>query len=128
MFKDHTQVTLAQCLTEVMMLNSLFAPGTYCCGPAPVKAVREGHTDVKYDVPFVYGEVNADKVTWLVMANGSKKNILSDTNAVGQNISTKAVGSNNRQDITEQYKHKEGQYHTHCSYLTIWSLSVYLSL
>ncbi|RXN29515.1 glutamine gamma-glutamyltransferase [Labeo rohita] len=90
--------------------------GTYCCGPAPVKAVREGHTDVKYDVPFVYGEVNADKVTWLVMANGSKKNILSDTNAVGQNISTKAVGSNNRQDITEQYKHKEGSANERASY------------
>ncbi|XP_073707594.1 protein-glutamine gamma-glutamyltransferase 2 isoform X2 [Garra rufa] len=82
--------------------------GTYCCGPAPVRAILEGHTDVKYDVPFVFGEVNADKVTWLVMANGSKKKILSDSNMVGQSISTKAVGSNNRQDITHLYKHQEG--------------------
>uniref|UniRef100_A0A672PPX0 Protein-glutamine gamma-glutamyltransferase 2 n=1 Tax=Sinocyclocheilus grahami TaxID=75366 RepID=A0A672PPX0_SINGR len=87
--------------------------GTYCCGPAPVKAILEGHTDVKYDIPFVYGEVNADKITWLVMANGSKKKILSDTKTVGQNISTKAVGSDSRQDITDQYKHPEGQSHTH---------------
>ncbi|XP_058635407.1 protein-glutamine gamma-glutamyltransferase 2 isoform X2 [Onychostoma macrolepis] len=82
--------------------------GTYCCGPAPVKAVLEGHTDVKYEVPFVFGEVNADKITWLVMANGSKQKILSDTKTVGQKISTKAVGSDSRQDITDQYKHPEG--------------------
>uniref|UniRef100_A0A8C1VSS6 Protein-glutamine gamma-glutamyltransferase 2 n=1 Tax=Cyprinus carpio TaxID=7962 RepID=A0A8C1VSS6_CYPCA len=82
--------------------------GSYCCGPAPVKAILEGHTDVKYDIPFVYGEVNADKITWLVMANGSKKKILSDTKTVGQKISTKAVGSDSRQDITDQYKHPEG--------------------
>lgn len=82
--------------------------GTYCCGPAPVKAILEGHTDVKYDVPFVFGEVNADKITWMVMANGSKKKILSDTKTVGQKISTKAVGSDSRQDITDQYKHPEG--------------------
>uniref|UniRef100_A0A8C1L694 Protein-glutamine gamma-glutamyltransferase 2 n=1 Tax=Cyprinus carpio TaxID=7962 RepID=A0A8C1L694_CYPCA len=87
--------------------------GSYCCGPAPVKAILEGHTDVKYDIPFVYGEVNADKITWLVMANGSKKKILSDTKTVGQKISTKAVGSDSRQDITDQYKHPEGQSHTH---------------
>uniref|UniRef100_A0A673H0H3 protein-glutamine gamma-glutamyltransferase n=1 Tax=Sinocyclocheilus rhinocerous TaxID=307959 RepID=A0A673H0H3_9TELE len=87
--------------------------GTYCCGPAPVKAILEGHTDVKYDIPFVYGEVNADKITWLVMANGSKKKILSDTKTVGQNISTKAVGSDSRQDITDQYKHPEGHTSEH---------------
>lgn len=80
----------------------------YCCGPAPVKAIREGHADIKYDVPFVFGEVNADKVSWLVMANGSKKRIQSDTKAVGQSISTKAVGSNKRQDITDNYKYTEG--------------------
>uniref|UniRef100_A0A673H1C5 Protein-glutamine gamma-glutamyltransferase 2-like n=2 Tax=Sinocyclocheilus rhinocerous TaxID=307959 RepID=A0A673H1C5_9TELE len=90
--------------------------GTYCCGPAPVKAILEGHTDVKYDIPFVYGEVNADKITWLVMANGSKKKILSDTKTVGQNISTKAVGSDSRQDITDQYKHPEGSVKERAAY------------
>uniref|UniRef100_A0A672PRK5 Protein-glutamine gamma-glutamyltransferase 2 n=1 Tax=Sinocyclocheilus grahami TaxID=75366 RepID=A0A672PRK5_SINGR len=90
--------------------------GTYCCGPAPVKAILEGHTDVKYDIPFVYGEVNADKITWLVMANGSKKKILSDTKTVGQNISTKAVGSDSRQDITDQYKHPEGSMKERAAY------------
>ncbi|KAJ8259228.1 hypothetical protein COCON_G00182400 [Conger conger] len=82
--------------------------GVHCCGPAPVKAVHEGHTDLKYDLPFVFAEVNADQVTWLVMADGSKKRLHSDIASVGQNISTKAVGSDKRQDITGNYKHAEG--------------------
>ncbi|XP_051986628.1 protein-glutamine gamma-glutamyltransferase 2 [Xyrauchen texanus] len=90
--------------------------GTYCCGPAPVKAICEGHTNVKYDIPFVFGEVNADKVTWLLMANGTKKKIQSDTKTVGQSISTKAVGCDKRQDITKNYKHPEGSVEERVAY------------
>ncbi|KAI1899940.1 hypothetical protein AGOR_G00067100 [Albula goreensis] len=75
---------------------------------APVKAVLEGHTDLKYDLPFVFAEVNADEVTWLVGANGSMKRLISNTKNVGQNISTKAVGSDKRENITSNYKHPEG--------------------
>ncbi|XP_036386811.1 protein-glutamine gamma-glutamyltransferase 2-like [Megalops cyprinoides] len=82
--------------------------GVHCCGPAPVKAILEGHTDVKYDVPFVFAEVNADRVTWMVYADGSKKEIFSDTESVGQNISTKSVGSDKRTNITANYKYPEG--------------------
>uniref|UniRef100_A0A8C7CIW8 Protein-glutamine gamma-glutamyltransferase 2 n=1 Tax=Oncorhynchus kisutch TaxID=8019 RepID=A0A8C7CIW8_ONCKI len=82
--------------------------GVYCCGPAPVKAILQGHVDLKYDVPFVFAEVNADRVTWMVFADGSKKNIFTDSVSVGQNISTKAVGSDKRVDITANYKHAEG--------------------
>lgn len=85
-------------------------PGVYCCGPAPVKAILQGHVDLKYDVPFVFAEVNADRVTWMVFADGSKKKISTDTVSVGQNISTKAVGSDKRVDITANYKHAEGWY------------------
>lgn len=38
----------------------------YCCGPAPVKAILNGETALKYDIPFVFAEVNADCVDWLV--------------------------------------------------------------
>uniref|UniRef100_A0A4W6EUL4 Protein-glutamine gamma-glutamyltransferase 2 n=1 Tax=Lates calcarifer TaxID=8187 RepID=A0A4W6EUL4_LATCA len=82
--------------------------GLYCCGPAPVKAILNGDTHLKYDVPFVFAEVNADCVDWLVKADGSEVKMSSDTKRVGQNISTKAVGSNERLDITHTYKHKEG--------------------
>ncbi|KAM7401597.1 hypothetical protein PAMP_016902 [Pampus punctatissimus] len=82
--------------------------GVYCCGPASVKAILNGETHLKYDIPFVYAEVNADCVDWLVKADGSKVNIFSDTKRVGQNISTKSVGSNKRMDITDSYKQREG--------------------
>ncbi|XP_018533750.1 LOW QUALITY PROTEIN: protein-glutamine gamma-glutamyltransferase 2-like [Lates calcarifer] len=82
--------------------------GLYCCGPAPVKAILNGDTHLKYDVPFVFAEVNADCVDWLVLADGSEVKMSSDTKRVGKNISTKAVGSDERLDITHTYKHKEG--------------------
>lgn len=40
--------------------------GVFCCGPAPVKAIFNGETHLDYDVPFVFAEVNADCIDWLV--------------------------------------------------------------
>ncbi|XP_070710439.1 protein-glutamine gamma-glutamyltransferase 6 [Pempheris klunzingeri] len=82
--------------------------GVHCCGPTPVAAILQGDTDLKYDVPFVFSEVNADIVKWMISASGSKRKMHSDTMTVGQNISTKAVGLNMREDITNSYKHREG--------------------
>ncbi len=45
------------------------APGVFCCGPAPVIAILQGETNLKYDVPFVFSEVNADIVKWMVSAS-----------------------------------------------------------
>lgn len=44
-------------------------PGVFCCGPAPVAAILQGDTNLKYDVPFVFAEVNADIVKWMVSNN-----------------------------------------------------------
>lgn len=131
------------------------APGVYCCGPASVNGILQGEALLKYDMPFVFAEVNADIVKWMVSdhtwsyddenfgtctgvktpqiiklfysifsmllffprpcshpqvtARGLKKKMHSDTKTVGQNISTKAVGSNMRNDITDSYKHREGK-------------------
>ncbi|KAM4741224.1 protein-glutamine gamma-glutamyltransferase E-like [Anableps anableps] len=82
--------------------------GVFCCGPAPVTAILNGDTDLKYDVPFVFAEVNADCITWRINRDGSKTKMASDTKTVGQHISTKAVGCNKRMDITNTYKHTEG--------------------
>ncbi|XP_017294790.1 protein-glutamine gamma-glutamyltransferase 2-like [Kryptolebias marmoratus] len=84
--------------------------GVFCCGPAPVTAVLRGDLDLKYDTPFVFSEVNADVVKWLVSSDGSKRKIhsLCDTARVGQKISTKAIGCFARDDITNRYKFKEG--------------------
>ncbi|KAM9758641.1 protein-glutamine gamma-glutamyltransferase 2-like [Menidia menidia] len=82
--------------------------GVYCCGPAPVAAILNGDTHLEYDVPFVFAEVNADRVFWLVRKDGSKMRIFSDPSAIGRNTSTKSVGSTKRLDITNTYKYTEG--------------------
>uniref|UniRef100_UPI0037E79CDB protein-glutamine gamma-glutamyltransferase E-like n=1 Tax=Semicossyphus pulcher TaxID=241346 RepID=UPI0037E79CDB len=82
--------------------------GIYCCGPAAKEAILKGDTDLKYDVSFVYAEVNADCVDWLVKSDGSLEKIEADQKRVGKKISTKAVGSDEREDVTDEYKYKEG--------------------
>ncbi|XP_073462657.1 protein-glutamine gamma-glutamyltransferase 5-like [Aquarana catesbeiana] len=81
--------------------------GTYCCGPAPVKAIKEGDMDVDYDIPFVFAEVNGDIVHWVLQEGGAEKG-QTDTYSIGKFISTKSIGSNTREDITDQYKYPEG--------------------
>ncbi|NXS11598.1 TGM4 glutamyltransferase, partial [Neodrepanis coruscans] len=85
--------------------------GMFQCGPCPVKAVRDGDVYLPYDGKFVYAEVNADKVYWLVKkVNGRNKFIKvgTETQDIGKKISTKAVGQNKREDITLEYKYPEG--------------------
>ncbi|XP_043566126.1 protein-glutamine gamma-glutamyltransferase 2-like isoform X1 [Chiloscyllium plagiosum] len=84
--------------------------GIYCCGPAPVKAVKEGFVDLKFDVPFVFAEVNADQVTWIQCRDGRKEKMHVETQHVGQNISTKKCGRPDREDITDNYKYREGSF------------------
>ncbi|XP_042318202.1 LOW QUALITY PROTEIN: protein-glutamine gamma-glutamyltransferase E-like [Sceloporus undulatus] len=83
--------------------------GIFQCGPAPLIAIKEGDVDLNYDCPFVFAEVNADRVTWnMDTATGKKKKIYSETKSVGRFTSTKAVGSFDRQDVTNSYKYPEG--------------------
>uniref|UniRef100_A0A3P8T3Q7 Protein-glutamine gamma-glutamyltransferase 2 n=1 Tax=Amphiprion percula TaxID=161767 RepID=A0A3P8T3Q7_AMPPE len=82
--------------------------GVFCCGPAPVKAIKEGELTKKYDAPFIFAEVNADVVDLVQLSNGEFVKFSGSTKSVGRFISTKAVGSDNRHDITHQYKYPEG--------------------
>ena len=38
--------------------------GVYCCGPASLEAIRRGEVNMPYDTPFIFAEVNADRVNW----------------------------------------------------------------
>ncbi|XP_060637756.2 protein-glutamine gamma-glutamyltransferase 4-like [Anolis sagrei] len=81
------------------------------CGPAPVIAIKKGDVYVPYDTMFVFSEVNADMVLWITRkVNGKEEfmRVFEDTRMIGRNISTKAVGKNEREDITDQYKFPEG--------------------
>uniref|UniRef100_A0A8C5H2B8 Protein-glutamine gamma-glutamyltransferase K n=1 Tax=Gouania willdenowi TaxID=441366 RepID=A0A8C5H2B8_GOUWI len=82
--------------------------GTFCCGPASVNAIRCGHVYLKHDAPFVFAEVNSDKIYWQRNRDGTFSQFHMEKKAVGHQISTKAVGSDERADITHLYKHPEG--------------------
>ncbi|XP_073988155.1 transglutaminase [Rhodnius prolixus] len=80
----------------------------YRCGPAPVVAIKRGDVKKPYDVAYVFSEVNADVIYWKFQGlTQPLKLIQSDTIGVGQFISTKAVGSYEREDLTDQYKYRE---------------------
>ncbi|XP_068595602.1 protein-glutamine gamma-glutamyltransferase 2 [Brachionichthys hirsutus] len=82
--------------------------GEFCCGPCPVRAIKEGNLEVKYDAPFVFAEVNADIIYWIVQGDGQRRKIREDWGSVGRSISTKHVYSDLREDVTLHYKYPEG--------------------
>lgn len=43
--------------------------GRYQCGPMSLEALRQGKVQLDYDGWFIYGEVNADVVSWYYMAD-----------------------------------------------------------
>nr|XP_033781568.1 protein-glutamine gamma-glutamyltransferase K [Geotrypetes seraphini] len=82
--------------------------GLFRCGPAPLTAIKSGHVYIKHDTPFCFAEVNCDKVYWQRQPGGNFKKVFVEEKAVGHRISTKAVGSHAREDITHLYKYPEG--------------------
>ncbi|XP_022079687.1 protein-glutamine gamma-glutamyltransferase K-like [Acanthaster planci] len=92
----------------------------YRTGPASLTAVKSGQVYFSYDTKFVFAEVNACKVSWLISMDYSEqpKVIDIDTDAVGTRILTKAVGKMEREDITRQYKPEEGSVMEYLSLFT----------
>ncbi|XP_061013857.1 protein-glutamine gamma-glutamyltransferase K [Dama dama] len=82
--------------------------GIFCCGPCSVQSIKNGLVYMKYDTPFIFAEVNSDKVYWQRQDDGSFKIVYVEEKAIGSLIITKAIGSNMREDITHTYKHPEG--------------------
>ncbi|XP_013382452.1 hemocyte protein-glutamine gamma-glutamyltransferase-like isoform X3 [Lingula anatina] len=94
--------------------------GVYCAGPCSLNAIKAGQVYLPYDGPFIFAEVNADRVRHRRRNDGTWDRYFMKA-SVGQKISTKkplvtAVDSfsrwkkedPDREDITEQYKFKEG--------------------
>ncbi|XP_033753995.1 hemocyte protein-glutamine gamma-glutamyltransferase-like [Pecten maximus] len=84
--------------------------GKFACGPAPVAAIKKGDCIMKYDARFIFAEVNADCVDW-VIDDGIWKVLNVKKNKVGKCISTRDPDSEDpraRLDITRTYKHEEG--------------------
>ena len=56
----------------------------------------------------MFAEVNGDRVYWDVKEDGSMKPTNVSKKSIGSFVSTKAVGSKSRDDITQEYKYPEG--------------------
>ncbi|ROT63141.1 hemocyte transglutaminase [Penaeus vannamei] len=107
---------------EVLHINnthhSPIPQGLTSAAPASHEAIRQGRVDLKYDVPFVLAEVNADVVRWQKddHAEGGFKKLATQTSSVGRLILTKKPGpvapggffESDREDITWDYKPPEG--------------------
>ena len=64
----------------------------------------------RYDCEFVISEVNADVKFHVRQKDGTFKDAGSDTRYIGKKISTKALESEEREDITLHYKYAEGSH------------------
>ncbi|XP_006731752.2 erythrocyte membrane protein band 4.2 isoform X1 [Leptonychotes weddellii] len=78
------------------------------CDLAPVRAVKEGTLSLTPGVSDLFAAVNASCVVWKCREDGALELTNSSTKYVGNNISTKGVGSNRCEDITQNYKYPEG--------------------
>lgn len=82
--------------------------GQYRCGPASLKAIKAGQVNKPFDIPFVFAEVNADKLYWKYRGPCQPMKLLGCmTDGIGQFLSTKAVGKYAREDVTHLYKYEE---------------------
>lgn len=55
--------------------------GKFCCGPASVRAIKNGELNFHYDSKFIFAEVNADIIHWVYNPIIEKNKIL------GKNLS-----------------------------------------
>nr|XP_023423259.1 erythrocyte membrane protein band 4.2 [Cavia porcellus] len=78
------------------------------CDLVPVKAVKEGALEVTPAVLDLFASVNASCVVWKCCEDGKLELTNFNTKYVGNNISTKVVGSDRCEDITQNYKYPAG--------------------
>ena len=89
-------------------MGLIFFSGPSFCGPAPVQAIKKGDTEVDYDVCYFFAALNAKCQVWIQKADDTLKPALGGTKYIGNNISTKSVGSERCEDISHSYKYPEG--------------------
>ncbi|NXA07950.1 EPB42 protein, partial [Sapayoa aenigma] len=93
---------------QIKQFNIPPFPSPSFCGPAPVYAIKEGDTEVDYDVCYFFTAINAKCQVWIQKAGDAPKAAFGGTKYTGNNISTKSVGSEYCKDITHNYKYPEG--------------------
>uniref|UniRef100_A0A8D2LV23 Transglutaminase-like domain-containing protein n=1 Tax=Varanus komodoensis TaxID=61221 RepID=A0A8D2LV23_VARKO len=84
--------------------------GSVCSGPIWVKSIRDGDVDTDSEGHRVFCMLNARSTAWISQGKGKKTKLHCDSGTSGQCISTKSVGSDLREDITDAYKKINSQY------------------
>lgn len=87
--------------------------GEQPCGPASVRAIKEGDVDKDYDTAYVYAEIGSDYILNLYSSPTKVKSEKRKSGFIGKLISTKAVDKDNieqdcREDVTINYKYPDG--------------------
>uniref|UniRef100_A0A3Q3FCE8 Protein-glutamine gamma-glutamyltransferase 2-like n=1 Tax=Labrus bergylta TaxID=56723 RepID=A0A3Q3FCE8_9LABR len=82
--------------------------GIYCCGPCPVVAIQQHCLGALYDSGFISASVDADIIR-LIVSDGLVVERTVDTEAVGQLIYTKSIGSDRPENLTPAYKGKKSK-------------------
>lgn len=82
--------------------------GVFTCGPASVKAIKQGKLYLGFDTRFLFAEVNGDRIHWTIDAEGNMEAIAEEKTIVGRFLSTKAVNTISREDVTSSYRYAEG--------------------
>ncbi|XP_075702959.1 protein 4.2-like [Rhinoderma darwinii] len=85
----------------------------YCSGPAPVRAIKDGHVDLNYDTKLIFSMVYTDTVSLVRDSQGHFRKAFSKIRHVGDGISTKSVRSDVQDDITLHYKYPKGSKEEH---------------
>ncbi|XP_056290742.1 coagulation factor XIII A chain-like [Pseudoliparis swirei] len=82
--------------------------GHYRCGPASLKAIKEGVLCHPYDAGFVFAEVNSDVVFHKRDRYGTLTPYRVETALIGLAVYTKGLGGEHPVDVTFNYKYPEG--------------------
>ncbi|XP_013382446.1 hemocyte protein-glutamine gamma-glutamyltransferase isoform X2 [Lingula anatina] len=82
--------------------------GVFCAGPCSLNAIKAGQVYLPYDGPFIFAEVNGDKVIYQQQVDTSWAVQKIYKELVGYKVCTKKVLSPDMEDITPLYKFSEG--------------------
>ena len=74
-----------------------------------MKTIKQGELFYGYDTKFIFAEVNGDRVHWTIDQEGNMVAVAKEQRHVGKCISTKAVSTISREDLTNSYKHIESK-------------------
>ncbi|XP_073539973.1 protein 4.2-like [Phyllobates terribilis] len=85
----------------------------YCSGPAPVRAIKDGHVELSYDTKLIFSKIYTETVVLVRDTKGHFRKAYSKIRHVGDGISTKSVGIDAQDDITLNYKYPKGSKEHH---------------